>query len=98
MQIDPFLGAILELLLVAALYRVHKRYKRRCQCCGAMWRVSRKSERELLRVLGNGYSLVCCVITFRCLNRKCKWHQKPIETRAYSKVVRSHVALQPTLL
>ena len=96
--IDPILGSALVLMLVAAWYRVHKRWLRRCKCCGEMWRVSRKPKREFVHFVGNGKTRICSTIVFRCLNPKCKTSGNPIEEKSHFKVVPSRGALKPKFI
>jgi len=85
--IDPVKGGMLVLLLIAALYRVHKRWLRRCDKCGAMWRIRRRHEKHFECSLGHGRSLAYCTTYKTCLNPNCPDYGIEQEEKSYPKEV-----------
>jgi len=71
-------------LLYWAIYRLCKRFSRRCPHCQSI-RYVRWSDREYLRPAGGGKAVAISTTYQRCLNPRCPDFNKDIEVKSYSK-------------
>lgn len=79
-----FLSAVVFIALIWFLYRLYKRWTRRCPECESIF-YSRWHDREFRRPTVVGKAIAISTTYQRCLNKGCAIYNKDIEVKAYEK-------------
>lgn len=80
------LGSIVVFILVWFLYRLHKRWSRRCRHCGSMWHFKRWHEREFRQTTSTpGKCKAITTTYYRCDNPDCPEHGVEFVIKSYPK-------------
>lgn len=74
----------LILLAVWSLYRLYKRWIRRCEHCGSM-KFVRWHERQLVQITHNGRGDAISTTHQMCLNRGCSHYREVKDVKSYVK-------------
>jgi|GEM_PF-2426570 hypothetical protein len=78
-------GLVTTIVVVWALYRLYKRWTRRCQHCGSMWYFERWHEREFIQSSASGRAKGITTTYYRCNNPACPQHDVEFIVKSYPK-------------
>jgi hypothetical protein len=80
------LGSVSIVVIVWALYRLYKRWSRRCEHCGSMWHYERWHEREYVHPIDDKKCQAITTTYYVCYNQDCPFVGQEFSVKAYHKV------------
>ena len=86
MNRNHMLIALAVTALAVALYRLYKRWTRRCEHCGSMWWFERWHEREYVRPVGGKKCEGVTTTYYKCNNPTCSHCGIESVEKSYHKV------------